>query len=198
MTLYASANPDLAGQIEANYGLKFNNLPASDRRNVLEQMGPKYRIEQVTEDLNNHLVRAQELAFSAYGQASGVQRLETPHLSAMQKMHVEMQHKLEAAHHRIGELSAQVKEHAAALGGKVQDKAKSALNVVKEKLHFGKSEVSGTVPANQERAQEALGAEKQKQWTDRVPPPAAAGDSKVEQLSAQRQQQAGQMNVATA
>ena len=102
-------------------------------------------IEQLTSDLNERLVRAQELAFTVYGQQSGVAKLESRQLNALERAHEELQHKLAVAQDKIGELS----EHA-------KEKAKTIGQTAMAKMGFNKSSVEGTIPENQEKLGEVM------------------------------------------
>jgi len=70
LTVLASANRTLAAQIESRFGAPFAKLSESNKRRALEQLGAEYNIAQLTADLNAHRIRAQELAFTAYGRTS--------------------------------------------------------------------------------------------------------------------------------
>ena len=84
MQVFASANPVLAAEIESRFGEPFHKLSAATKDRVLEKIGPQYNIEELTNDLNNRHIRAQELAFAVAGQQSGVPRLESGDLKKLQ------------------------------------------------------------------------------------------------------------------
>ncbi|HEU5048359.1 MAG TPA: hypothetical protein VFT64_11025 [Rickettsiales bacterium] len=79
---------------------------------------PVEQTEQLAQDLNDRLVNAQELAFIAYGQTSGVPKREIPERSA-----------LEMANQRIAEQTQVIREQAAKLG----DRASEFGSAAKEK-----------------------------------------------------------------
>jgi hypothetical protein len=84
LTVFVSANPQLDAQIKARFGESFANLPQGSQEKVLEMVGGQLNIEQLTNDINNRHIRAQEISFAAYGQASGVRRFESARVAEMQ------------------------------------------------------------------------------------------------------------------
>lgn len=71
MMALASADPELAEQIEARYGRSFAELPASVKTQAVNELGGQY-VTDLSQDLNDRSIRAQELAFIACRQSSGV------------------------------------------------------------------------------------------------------------------------------
>ena len=102
-------------------------------------------IKQLTSDLNERLVRAQELAFTVYGQQSGVEKLEQRRLNALEIAHENLQNKLAIAQDKIEELSEQAKEKAKNIGEKAM-----------AKMGFNNSNIEAVVPENQAKLNEAM------------------------------------------
>jgi hypothetical protein len=138
MTVMASANPTLAKQITALSGTSYDKLSEGSKAAVLARFGERYNIAELTEELNNRHMRVQELAFTAYGQSSGVGKFESPRVQAMQ--------------HRIDELTARLDAQNAGQG---QGPA------------FARSGVSGTVLGDPDAAFTA-GAQQDATWQRRM------------------------------
>jgi len=139
---FLAARSDLAAAITSRYGAPFETLSDPIKEKALLDVGPQHNLEQITEDLNNRLVRAQELAFLVQGQKSGVAKLDVPHQTALERTNVELQQKLLTAQQKIGSLSEQVKTRASSISEKI-----------KERSPFRKSDVRAAVPENQEQAE---------------------------------------------
>jgi len=107
MTVFASANPELAARIKTRYGADFAKLGDSAKRQALEQFGSQYPIEELTADINNRHTRVQELAFAAYGQESGAQAAGVSSVAEIKREQAQAQQKIE-------ELNAQLQAQAPA------------------------------------------------------------------------------------
>ncbi len=141
-SVFVTANPTLAEKVTAEFGAPYAELPNDKRLLAATQFGAEFNVEQITADLNNRLIRAQELAFIVNNQQSGVGKLDAPELTALEIANA----KLQAAQKKVGELSAQIKEKAADVGEKVKFCAQNAY----KKLGFNKSKVECAVPENQD------------------------------------------------
>lgn len=71
-SVIVSANPELEAKIKEHFGVNFTKLPASAQTQVITDLSKQHGIAELTDAINNRSVRAQELAFAAHGQASGV------------------------------------------------------------------------------------------------------------------------------
>lgn len=85
LTAFIKADPKLSERIQLTYRAPLEQLDSATRARAILEVGPDRNLEQLTADLNNRQIRAQELAFLAYGQRSGVPRLEQPKSSALRQ-----------------------------------------------------------------------------------------------------------------
>lgn len=67
-----AANPGFAVGIKEKYGQEFEKLPAPYQKEIINAFDQAYPIKQITEEIDSGARRANELAFFAYGQTSGV------------------------------------------------------------------------------------------------------------------------------
>lgn len=67
-----AANPGFAESIQEKYGQTFDKLPAKYQKEIINAFNQSYPIKQITEEIDSGARRANELAFFAYGQQSGV------------------------------------------------------------------------------------------------------------------------------
>jgi|GEM_PF-1004193 len=156
-TLFVATNPDLAAQIEKKYGSTFAELTESGKAGAIQEYGQVCNLDSLADDMNNKLVRVQELTFAVYNRASGVAKLESPHLSTLEKMNLQLQHNLEIAKQKASALGEHITEKASDLKESVADKVADLGATIKEKIGFKDSEVSGVVPGNQVAAKQAIG-----------------------------------------
>lgn len=77
--LYLDANPELGQSIKREYGKDYEKMNRRLRAVVLRDYGPMLDLEKTTADINAGRVNPTELAFAAYGDASGVQPREKAH-----------------------------------------------------------------------------------------------------------------------
>jgi hypothetical protein len=143
MTVFTSANKGLGAQIEARYGKSFDKLEEPAKRDALRQFGSKYNVAEITADINNHNMRAQELAFNAYGQASGVAKTGSSRVEATQR--------------QADALNAQLTAEAPLTNAEMK----------KEKLGFAKSSVSAT-PASVQQEQAQAPVQEETAWRRRI------------------------------
>jgi hypothetical protein len=146
-TVLVTAKPELAAQIQSYYGIAFGELSAMSQKEAMERFGQAYDIAGLTQDINKRLVRAQELAFIAYDQSSGVPKLELPSKNSLEKVYSE-----------VGKFTEQVKEKASAATVAALDKGKNIVAATRDKLKapFAKSDVSMVVPDHQRIANLAV------------------------------------------
>ncbi len=77
--VYVSADRALHRGIEEHYGKHYFRLSEEEQTDAMIHFGHYYPIAEVTSDLNNYLIQADELAFMVVGQTSGIKKLqETP------------------------------------------------------------------------------------------------------------------------
>jgi len=76
--VFVAADTALSGAIAREFGAPYEQLSAINQAQALIKYGKHYPILEVTKDLNNHQIDANELAFVAVGQKSGVPRYESP------------------------------------------------------------------------------------------------------------------------
>ncbi len=192
-TLFVKANPDLAAAVESRYGGAFAALADDKRAQAIMEMGPRFDLENITQDLNHRLIRVQELAFISSGRQSGVQKLETPHATELERLKSE----LVAANQQIG---AMAKEHAGHLKDKVhegaqtlKEKGQDAIAAAKEKLHIGKPAAENPVPEEpQNTMQQTAAPEPQPEPMMSRPPQPVLGPQ-TEMVAKRRQQQVIQL-----
>ena len=156
-TLFVATNPELADQIEKKYGSSFADLQESAKASAIKEYGQVCNLDSLSDDINNKLVRVQELTFAVYNRESGVAKLESPHLSTLEKMNLQLQHNLEIAKQKASALGEHITEKASDLKESVADKVADLGATIKEKIGFKDSEVSGVVPGNQVAAKQAIG-----------------------------------------
>ncbi len=140
--VFLKANPEAADRIRAENGNDFSKLSAEQRILVLQKAGKEVNIEQITADINNGAIRAQELAFIVQGESSGVPRKEAPRVSALEKDHGYIQQKLEQAQAQIRHLTQKVNVQSAQLGSMLRsntavnmDKAEAPAEPQKPGMH---------------------------------------------------------------
>lgn len=109
LKFFLAANPGTAEAIKNSYGANYSQLPPEQRKGIIATLGKEINLEQVTTDLNTGQIRAQELAFLAQGDRSGVPRRQSPRLNALEKAHESMEAKLQQAEQEIRRLQMQVK-----------------------------------------------------------------------------------------
>lgn len=117
--VFIKANPQVAGQIRAENGNDFSKLSPEQRVLVLQKASKDINLEQMTADINNGVIRAQELAFLVQGETSGVPRKEAPRVATLEKEHNYIQQKLHQAQAQIHNLTQQVKVQSAQLGSMI-------------------------------------------------------------------------------
>lgn len=113
---FLAANQTMNEDIKSRYGAEFSKLSADQRVEVLTDMGKPIGLEQLTADLNNRQVRAQELAFLTQGETSGVPRHEAPRITTLEKAHARMEKELAQAKATIGKLKQRIKATDTKLG----------------------------------------------------------------------------------
>lgn len=136
---------------------------------------PQEQTEQLAQDLNDRLVNAQELAFIAYGQESGVPKREIPERSALeianQKLAMQAQvirEQTAKLGERASEFGSTAKERAAEFGSNVKEKAgewtnrimpkKQPQDIINEKLAQGPQSAADTVlNQRQQQAEQPAG-----------------------------------------
>jgi len=72
MSVFVSANPLIDQYITATYGDKFDKLKVADKETIIQTIGEKLGVSQITDDINTGRIRATELTFKVEGKASGV------------------------------------------------------------------------------------------------------------------------------
>lgn len=72
LEVFINAHPEVAEQLEAEYGRSYENLNHMHKRAILEEVQQSIDILRLTEDINHGRVRPEELAFTAFGQESGL------------------------------------------------------------------------------------------------------------------------------
>lgn len=72
--VFVEAQPELAKAIEAEFGTAYPEMSVGEKRKAVESYDAEFTLIQLTRDINTGRVRPTELAFAAYGQASGVAR----------------------------------------------------------------------------------------------------------------------------
>lgn len=130
--VFLKANPEAADRIRAENGNDFGKLSAEQRILVLQKAGKEVNLEQITADINNGTIRAQELAFIVQGDSSGVPRKEAPRVATLEKEHSYIQQKLHQAQAQIHHLTQQVKVQSAQLGSMIH--SKKAVNMDKAEV----------------------------------------------------------------
>jgi hypothetical protein len=120
--VFLKANPDVANRIKAENGNQFSKLTDEQRILVLQKAGKELGLEQITADINNGTIRAQELAFLVQGETSGVARRETPRVAALEKEHLDIQQKLAIAQEKMQQMGRQMKAQATQLGSMLHSK----------------------------------------------------------------------------
>lgn len=76
MNVFVASRPQLAKQIEAEYGEKFSELDRGVKKAVLRRFDEQLALERLAEDINLGRIKPQELGFIVYDQHSGVPRHE--------------------------------------------------------------------------------------------------------------------------
>lgn len=84
--------------------------------------------ETIAEKLNDGKIDATELAFTVYGQKSGVPERESKALSRHEQVITDLKEQLSSAHDRLKEASGNAKEKAGDLMGTVKDKSEEMGN----------------------------------------------------------------------
>lgn len=74
MDVYVTAHPQIKEQIEAQYGSEYDSLGKAQKMRLLHEISQTTDIQQIAADLNAGTVPPEELAFTAYGQESGIGR----------------------------------------------------------------------------------------------------------------------------
>lgn len=74
--VFVEADPKLAKEITDRYGEHYDKLDVAEKREIAAKYAERYHLVQLTHDINQGHVRPTELGFLAYGQHSGVPRLE--------------------------------------------------------------------------------------------------------------------------
>jgi hypothetical protein len=186
LTTFIAANPDLDRGIASRYGAPFSALPDSARIAVMQNIGPTINLEGLTSDINNRAIRAQELAFVVQGQNSGVARVESPRVTALEKANIQLTSQLT-------ELKQRVAAHAAHFGESVQ----SITHAAKDKMGFANANVAGTPLGVNAQAPATAPEPESTAFRERLGARASnAGLSEVDKVVARRQQQgAAQMSV---
>lgn len=72
-----AANPGFAEGIKEKYGQTFDKLPQNYQKEIISAFNQAYPIKKITEEIDSGARNANELAFFAYGQESGMP-LKTP------------------------------------------------------------------------------------------------------------------------
>lgn len=138
--IFLKANSDVADRIKAENGNQFSKLSAEQKMLVLDKVGKEINLEQITADINNGAIRAQELAFMVQGESSGVPRREAPRVTALEKAHANLEHTLSQAQEKIHHLTQKVKDQSAQLGSmfssnKSVDKVETSAETTKPGKH---------------------------------------------------------------
>ena len=114
--VFLKGNPAAAERIRAENGNDFSKLTPAQRILVLQKASQEINIEQITADINNGTIRAQELAFLVQGEQSGVPRKEAPRVTMLEKEHTYIQQKLQQAQAQIHSLTQKVKAQSTQIG----------------------------------------------------------------------------------
>lgn len=72
LSVFVSANKELADFIQVKYGKPFDKLVYADKHAIAEHVGEMVNLQQITENINHGRLNATELAFTVEGQVSGV------------------------------------------------------------------------------------------------------------------------------
>lgn len=158
--VFLKANPEAASRIRAENGNDFGKLSPEQRVLVLQKAGKEIGLEQITADINNGAIRAQELAFLVQGESSGVPRKEAPRVTALEKEHSYIQQKLQQAQEQIHHLTQKVKAQSTQIGSMMHsnkpvnmDKVEAATEVQKPGVHAQRE-----LARRQQQGTAALGA----------------------------------------
>ncbi len=122
LTVFVSANPALADHIASRYGAPFGALSPSQRMQVVADLDTRYDLEGHAAALSERRERAQELVFAAHEQKSGVARLESPRVTALEQAQQVLQQQLAVAQEKVHTLNARTTEQARVVGRKVVEK----------------------------------------------------------------------------
>lgn len=76
--VFVASDPALANTIAREFGAPYEELTPINQAQALITFGKHYPILELTKDLNNRQIEANELTFAAVGQKSGVPRHEAP------------------------------------------------------------------------------------------------------------------------
>jgi hypothetical protein len=76
LSVFIQAHQDVAEQIKAEYGKKFDDMSPAEHKKILTMMQSYMDINGLTEDINKGRMRPEELAFISFGQKSGVGKHE--------------------------------------------------------------------------------------------------------------------------
>ena len=131
----------------------------------IEQLAQKYNIEEVTNLLNNGQIRAQELAFLAVGQKSGVEPLDAPRKTMLEQTNQVLAQKLEAAHERIGELTDKTKEFASSVKENavaVKENMGEKFSYLRERMPFNPKKIIEEREGNNPISPEAIAESRSK------------------------------------
>ena len=103
-----STNKGLAKQVEKSMGVSFSSLDAQEKEYAAGIIGPRFNLDQMTQDLNQGVLKPQELTFIAYGQHSGVEPKPAP-VSIAEKARTAAHHMWEASVHKAQEMGHKAK-----------------------------------------------------------------------------------------
>lgn len=81
-----AANPGFAAGIKEKYGQEFEKLPSPYQKEIINAFDQAYPIKQLAEEIDSGARRANEIAFFAYGQTSGVPLREPVRETASSKV----------------------------------------------------------------------------------------------------------------
>ncbi len=76
LSVFIQAHQDVAEQIKAEYGKKFDDMSPTEHKKILTMIQNYMDINGLTEDINKGRMRPEELAFISFGQKSGVGKHE--------------------------------------------------------------------------------------------------------------------------
>ncbi len=74
LELFVEARPELSRTIEAQYHQPYSGLPVDVKRQLVQELNPRFHLYKITDDVNLGHINPQELAFIVHGQVSGVPR----------------------------------------------------------------------------------------------------------------------------
>lgn len=76
--VFVAADSVLSNVIKEAYGKDYHKLSSAEQSEAMAYFGSDYHLAELTDDLNNRQIEADELAFAAVGQRSGVPRKPLP------------------------------------------------------------------------------------------------------------------------